>query len=35
VIIAPSVSDDDAKKLYPGGWRTLKSYLRLVPAPQA
>lgn len=35
VIIAPSVSDDDAKKLYPGGWKTLKSYLRLVPAPQA
>lgn len=35
VIIAPSVSDDDAKKLYPGGWKTMKSYLRLVPAPQA
>lgn len=35
VIIAPSVSDDDAKKLYPGGWKTLKPYLRLVPAPQA
>ena len=35
VIIAPSVSDEDAKKLYPGGWKTLKSYLRLVPAPLA
>ncbi|MEO5830081.1 MAG: peroxiredoxin [Rhodanobacter sp.] len=35
VIIAPSVSDDDARKLYPGGWKTLKPYLRFVPAPQA
>jgi alkyl hydroperoxide reductase subunit AhpC len=34
VIIAPSVSDEDAKKLYPAGWKTLKPYLRLVPAPQ-
>ena len=35
VIIAPSVSDEDARKLYPDGWRTLKPYLRLVPAPAA
>ncbi len=35
VIIAPSVSDDDARQLYPDGWKTLKPYLRLVPAPQA
>ncbi|MGH8158519.1 MAG: peroxiredoxin [Rhodanobacter sp.] len=35
VIIAPSVSDADAKQLYPAGWKTLKPYLRLVPAPQA
>lgn len=35
VIIAPSVSDEEARKLYPDGWRTLKPYLRLVPAPQA
>jgi len=34
VIIAPSVSDEDAKTLYPGGWKTLKPYLRLVPAPK-
>lgn len=34
VIIAPSVSDEEAKKLYPGGWKTLKSYLRMVPAPK-
>lgn len=35
VIIAPSVSDEDARKLYPAGWKTLKPYLRLVPAPAA
>jgi thioredoxin-dependent peroxiredoxin len=35
VIIAPSVSDEEARKLYPAGWRTLKPYLRLVPAAQA
>jgi len=35
VIIAPSVSDEEAKKLYPEGWRTLKPYLRLVPAPKS
>lgn len=34
VIIAPSVSDEDAKTLHPGGWKTLKPYLRLVPAPK-
>lgn len=33
VIIAPSVSDEDAKRLYPDGWKTLKPYLRLVPTP--
>jgi peroxiredoxin (alkyl hydroperoxide reductase subunit C) len=30
VIIAPSVSDDDARQLFPEGWRTLKPYLRLL-----
>ena len=34
VIIAPSVSDEDAKKKYPGGWKTVKPYLRLVPQPK-
>jgi hypothetical protein len=34
VIIAPSVSDDDAKKKYPGGWKTVKPYLRVVPQPK-
>jgi len=33
VIIVPSVSDEDAKQKYPGGWRTEKSYLRYVPDP--
>jgi alkyl hydroperoxide reductase subunit AhpC len=34
VIIVPSVSNEDAKKKFPGGWRELKPYLRLVPQPQ-
>jgi alkyl hydroperoxide reductase subunit AhpC len=34
VIIVPSVSNDDAKKKYPGGWKTLKPYLRLVSQPK-
>ena len=34
VIIVPSVSDDEAAALYPGGWETLKPYLRLVPQPK-
>jgi alkyl hydroperoxide reductase subunit AhpC len=34
VIIVPSVSDEDAKKAYPGGFKTLKPYLRTVKQPQ-
>jgi thioredoxin-dependent peroxiredoxin len=34
VIIAGSVSDDDAKTLYPGGWKSPKPYLRLVKQPK-
>ncbi|WP_025734001.1 peroxiredoxin [Carnimonas nigrificans] len=30
VIIAPSVSNEDAEKLFPQGWEEKKSYLRLV-----
>jgi len=30
VIIAPSVKDEDAKKLFPQGWDAVKPYLRLV-----
>jgi len=33
VIIAGSVSDDDAKKVYPEGWRSPKPYLRIVKQP--
>ncbi len=33
VIIVPTVSDEDAKKKFPGGWKTLKPYLRVVPQP--
>ena len=34
VIIPTSVSDEDAKKKYPGGFKTLKPYLRVVPQPK-
>jgi alkyl hydroperoxide reductase subunit AhpC len=34
VVILASVSDDDAKKAYPSGWRAPKPYLRFVPAPE-
>ncbi len=33
VIIVPAVSDDEAKKIYPEGWKTLKPYLRIVKQP--
>ena len=35
VIIAGSVSDDEAKKTYPQGWKAPKPYLRIVPQPQS
>lgn len=35
VIIAPSVSDADARKQYPQGWRSETSYLRYVTQPGA
>ena len=34
VIILPAVSDEDAKKKYPGGWKAPKPYLRIVPQPK-
>jgi len=34
VIIPPSVSDDAARAKYPGGWKTLKPYLRIIPQPK-
>jgi len=33
VIIAGSVSDDDAKKLFPGGWKAPRPYLRITKQP--
>jgi alkyl hydroperoxide reductase subunit AhpC len=34
VIIAPAVSDDEAKAKYPDGWKTIKPYLRVVRQPK-
>jgi len=34
VIIAGSVSNDDAKLKYPDGWKSPKPYLRIVPQPR-
>lgn len=34
VIIVPAVSDEEAQKTYPEGWRTVKPYLRIVPQPK-
>jgi thioredoxin-dependent peroxiredoxin len=34
VIIAPSVSDEQARTLFPEGWKTVRPYLRLVPQPR-
>jgi thioredoxin-dependent peroxiredoxin len=33
VIIAGSVSDDEAKETYPDGWESPKPYIRIVPQP--
>ncbi|TPW10939.1 MAG: peroxidase, partial [Halothiobacillaceae bacterium] len=33
VIIVPSVTDEEAQKTYPAGWKALKPYLRLVKQP--
>jgi alkyl hydroperoxide reductase subunit AhpC len=35
VIIAPSLSNEDAKQMFPGGWKSPKPYIRYVPQPQA
>jgi alkyl hydroperoxide reductase subunit AhpC len=34
VIIAGSVSDDEAREKYPDGWESPKPYIRIVPQPQ-
>lgn len=33
VIILSSVSDAEAKEKYPGGWKTVKPYIRIIPQP--
>jgi len=35
VIIVPAVSDEAAKEKFPGGWKTVKPYMRIVPQPKA
>jgi thioredoxin-dependent peroxiredoxin len=34
VIIVPSVSNEDAKQRFPGGWKELRPYLRVVEQPK-
>jgi thioredoxin-dependent peroxiredoxin len=34
VIIVTSVSDEDAKKVFPDGWKAPRPYLRIVPQPR-
>jgi thioredoxin-dependent peroxiredoxin len=34
VIIVPALSDEEAKKRFAGGWKTVKPYLRVVSAPE-
>jgi alkyl hydroperoxide reductase subunit AhpC len=33
VIVGSSVSDDEARRLFPNGWKTVKPYLRVLPQP--
>jgi len=33
VIIVPAVKDDEAKKLFPEGWKAVKPYLRIIKQP--
>jgi thioredoxin-dependent peroxiredoxin len=35
VIIAGSVTDEEAKKQYPDGWKAPKPYIRIVPQPRS
>ena len=34
VVISPAVSDEDAKKLHPQGWKALRPWLRIVSQPK-
>ncbi len=33
VVIAGSVSNDEAKEIYPDGWKEPRPYIRIVPEP--
>src|SRR6266511_3325442 len=33
VIIVPTLNDEAAREKFPGGWKTIKPYLRVVPQP--
>ena len=35
VIIAGSVSNEEAEKTYPDGWESPRPYIRIVPQPQS
>jgi len=35
VILGGAISDEEAKKLYPQGWKSPKPYIRIVPAPRS
>lgn len=35
VIISGSVTDEEARKKYPGGWKAPRPYMRIVPQPTA
>ena len=34
VILGGAITEDEAKKLYPQGWKTPKPYIRVVPQPR-
>jgi len=34
VILGGAISDEEAKKLYPNGWKSPKPYIRVVPQPR-
>lgn len=35
VVISPSVSDEDAEKMFPKGFKKIRSYLRMTPQPDS
>ena len=34
VIISPAMSNEEAQQKFPGGWKTIKPYLRVVAQPK-